>query len=403
MKKFFNGFLILVLFVVVSCNTSNDDVTEEPDVPFTVSSYYPDTGKVDSELTIVGSNFSTVLSEIEVRFNSTEAAISSASTNEIKAIVPSNLPTGETNVTLTINGETKPVGAFSVTVDDYKYLVFAKNLDRLYTIGNISGSIEEIGELNLSPNNPLTTNSITNTENKIYAIGNGYQEEENYLIIYDKDLKVTEEILLTIPNSIPVVYPYISCMEWDSQNARLIGLLNTNVLNNTSDYHLITINPSTYAVEDLGAFNIGFSTGIGGFTMVNDTFYLTDLGFYSVDLNTVEVTNYDFGGEHFYRLTKSNTENSLYGLRSTSNSGLIPVKIDMEQVSFTDLHPGGNFTQTASNGKAFYDSNSNRSVTIIGNDTEGYSLYKFNDVSEEKIDLEYQFGTDILFFVIGIE
>ncbi|MDJ1503386.1 IPT/TIG domain-containing protein [Xanthocytophaga agilis] len=93
------AFMFALTFIAFSCKNDDDDNEVLSIVDFT-----PKTATAGTEITIVGTKFSATASENIVKFGNVEAAIKSASTNQIVAIVPSNATTGK--ISVTVNGQT---------------------------------------------------------------------------------------------------------------------------------------------------------------------------------------------------------------------------------------------------------------------------------------------------------
>jgi FG-GAP repeat/IPT/TIG domain/Bacterial Ig-like domain (group 3) len=81
----------------------------------TITGFAPTSGPVGTVVTITGTNFSTVLTGNAVTFNGTAAAVTSASTTQIVASVPSGASTGKISVTVGTQTATSG-GTFTITV-----------------------------------------------------------------------------------------------------------------------------------------------------------------------------------------------------------------------------------------------------------------------------------------------
>jgi hypothetical protein len=87
-----------VVVVVGGLSSNEVNFTVEPTPP-EITSINPASGPYNTEVTITGTNFSSVLTENEVFFNGAEATISSATPTEIIAVVPLGAGTGPVSVT----------------------------------------------------------------------------------------------------------------------------------------------------------------------------------------------------------------------------------------------------------------------------------------------------------------
>ncbi|HKK24628.1 MAG TPA: IPT/TIG domain-containing protein, partial [Gracilimonas sp.] len=77
-----------------------------------INSINPTSGATGTEVVITGSNFSTVTSENNVQFNGVRAELNSASSTEIRAVVPGTATTGP--VSVTVDGATATGPTFTV-------------------------------------------------------------------------------------------------------------------------------------------------------------------------------------------------------------------------------------------------------------------------------------------------
>jgi hypothetical protein len=84
-----------------SCGDSDEETV-------TISSITPEKGFVGTTVTINGSNFSSVLSENDVKFNNTSAVVTSASATQLVTTVPAGASTGRIKVTVAGSAATSP-------------------------------------------------------------------------------------------------------------------------------------------------------------------------------------------------------------------------------------------------------------------------------------------------------
>lgn len=96
MKKI-TQFLLMILFLNISFSVFSQH---------TVTSFSPTSGVVGTTVYITGTNFSTEITDYEVRFNNVIATISSVSTTMITVEVPNTVSTGEVSVKIGSNTQT---------------------------------------------------------------------------------------------------------------------------------------------------------------------------------------------------------------------------------------------------------------------------------------------------------
>ncbi|WP_147296610.1 IPT/TIG domain-containing protein [Flagellimonas nanhaiensis] len=96
-KKILFGLSLLALIFYVSCG-KDDDPTPDPEV--SISSFSPEMGEPDAEVSIIGKNFNTKASANTVKFNGTTATVTSATATQLKTTVPNGATTGKITVTV---------------------------------------------------------------------------------------------------------------------------------------------------------------------------------------------------------------------------------------------------------------------------------------------------------------
>lgn len=104
MKKNIRFFLTFafILTIIISCN--KNEPTAQVYAP-TISSFSPSKDSTGGVITIIGTNFSSTISNNEVKFNNTPAIIVSATTTILKVAVPNGL-TRNSIITIKTSGQT---------------------------------------------------------------------------------------------------------------------------------------------------------------------------------------------------------------------------------------------------------------------------------------------------------
>lgn len=101
--------------VTVSGSTATSGTAFTVTVPPTISGFSPGSGIVGSSVTITGTNFSSTVANNTVKFHGTVAAVTSASTTQLIATVPTGATTGTLTVTVGVATATSS-GTFTVTL-----------------------------------------------------------------------------------------------------------------------------------------------------------------------------------------------------------------------------------------------------------------------------------------------
>jgi len=160
-------------------------------------------------------------------------------------------------------------------IDDYKLLV-TSDLGEIFEIGNNTGNIESVGQINKENSSSiLPSSTLISSESKIYSIEYIYNPSPtNNLLIFDKQNGTTQVIPLILPSNINGDEKGIIALAWDNNN--LIGILAENVLINNSTKHIININLQDNSITDLGiTFN---EDKITSMKKINSKLYLSTWG-----------------------------------------------------------------------------------------------------------------------------
>jgi hypothetical protein len=136
-------------------------------------------------------------------------------------------------------------------IDDYK-LVAVSDRGEIFEIGNNSGDIENVGQIDKENQNSfLSANSLISSEEKIYSVEYVYNPSpKNNLLIFDRQNETSQIIPLSIPSTINGNERGIIALAWDNNN--LIGVLAENVLMNNSTKHIINIDLQDNSITELG-------------------------------------------------------------------------------------------------------------------------------------------------------
>lgn len=223
-------------------------------------------------------------------------------------------------------------------IDDYKLLA-SSDLGEIFEIGNNTGNIESVGQINKeSSNTILNASTLIASESKIYSIEYIYNSSPtNNLLIFDKQNKTTQVIPLILPSNINGDEKGIFALAWDNNN--LIGVLAENVLLNNSTKHLININLQDNSITDLGiTFNVDKITSM---KKINSKLYIATWGegFLEVDLtnNTVNYWN-SIKGSRMAQI--NNSELAIMQTTSGSIPGVKPGIINLTNQTISDNSNG---------------------------------------------------------------
>lgn len=365
-------YLILIFtYFILSCEDSNDDVNNA--ITISISDFTINIDENPTADLFLGTVQATT-NQGDINFSITEqtpnqAIEINATTGEITVLTES-LFDYETNPTITgiVSAENSGISETAIItinlndineiVDNYKLLAVS-NLGEVFEIGNNTGDLEKIGQIEKENSNSiLSSNNLISSNNKIYCIEYIYNPSPtNNLLIFDRQSNTTQRVPLTLPSNIVGDERGIIALTWNNNN--LIGVLGENVIIDNFTKHIININIEDYATTDLG-ITFNEEDKITSMKKINSKLYLSTWGegFLEIDLANKSINN--INSINGSRLAQIN-ESELAIMQSVPGfiNGAKPAKINLS-------------TQTVSN-------NSNDEiyglVTVFGNSIYENQIY----------------------------
>ncbi|TFH39512.1 MAG: hypothetical protein E4G95_00940 [Bacteroidia bacterium] len=156
--------------VVTSDGKTSNALSYTTGVPIipVLTALNPTSGKVGSSVVITGTNFGATTEDNIVKFNGTEATVTDVTATTVTATVPAGAPTGEVDITVTVDGESN---ALTYTVlEAYTLVVPVTVSEDDVEEGGLNGAMTltssdlEIGEWD-------TWDAISGTDQGVQVIG----------------------------------------------------------------------------------------------------------------------------------------------------------------------------------------------------------------------------------------
>jgi hypothetical protein len=298
---------LLILVLAYSCDSSDADTNDNPnqDITISISDFIitiDENPNFGESLGLVNA----VTNQGNISFSITEQSPAEAIdidafTGEISVLTEA-LFDYETNpiISGTVRAENNGVfesanilinlNDINETNDDFD-LFAVSDLGEVFTIGNNTGNIESVGQIDKENSNSiLPTTTLIATDDTIYAVEYVYNPSPtNNLLIYDKQTGSTEIVPLILPSTINGDEPGLIALASDGSN--LIGVVAENVLITGSVKHIVSISLQDNSIADTGiTFNEDAITSI---KKIDSKLYLStwNEGFMEVDLVANSVTN----------------------------------------------------------------------------------------------------------------
>lgn len=214
----FAGQSIVIFVLQLTC------CKEEPPMalpmPPEIISIEPLAGKIGDEITLIGNNFSAVLTENEVRLNGIISTVSSATTHEVKILVPNGATSGK--IDIKVNGlTTSSPDDFTVWEDILRTGLI------LYLPFNGNAKDESGNAFNGTVNGPTLSTDRFGNENKAYA----FDGVDDYIFIGNPPL-------LQITNAI-TISAWIK-IQGSPFSVYLLSKIGLNANNNYEGYNFLT-------------------------------------------------------------------------------------------------------------------------------------------------------------------
>lgn len=263
--------------------------------------------------------------------------------------------------------------------DDYK-LITVNSEGEIFDIGNNTGIISQIGQIN-APNNLLILSSIVNLDSKILSV-EANVSSPNVIFEYNKSNNTTTNINLNIPNSVTssMNEPFLGSMTFDGNS--ILAVVNENLPNNTHPSKLISIDPQTYNVTDL---DISFyQVGVTSILYANGKLYISTLnnGILEVDLSlkTVNAITSNIGTT---RLIKINETTLAYNQLGGTNwvNAMKPYEINLTNNNISDKSQNIFYTLGNINGNGFYTNS--EVINIVFKLNNDFGFLKMNYITNE--------------------
>lgn len=263
--------------------------------------------------------------------------------------------------------------------DNYK-LITVNSEGKIFEIGNNTGLISQIGQIN-APNNLLILSSIVNFDNKILS-SEANISAPNVIFEYNKASNTTNNINLNIPSSVisTMNEALLGPMTYDGNS--ILAVVNENLPNNTHPSKLIAINPQTYTVTDLDIsfYQVGITSIIYG----NNKLYMSTMnnGILEVDLNLKTVTSIS-SNVGTTRLTKIDNTTLAYNQLGGTNwvNAMKPYQINLTNNVVTDKSQNTFYSLGNTAGNGFYINS--EVLNIVYKQNNEFGLLKLNYLTDE--------------------
>ncbi|WP_435138555.1 hypothetical protein [Formosa sp. A9] len=237
-------------------------------------------------------------------------------------------------------------------IEDYKLLAVS-DLGEVFEIGNNTGDLENVGQINKENNSSfLPTSCLISSEEKIYAIEYVYNPSPtNNLLIFDRQNGTTQIIPLKLPSTINGYEKGIIALAWDNNN--LIGVLAENVFVYNSTKHLINIDLQNNSIIELG---ITFHEDkISSMKKINSKLYISTWGDGLLEVDLINNSVNNFSSIKASRIAMiNNSELAIMQSVSGSIGGAKPGIIDLTTQSVSDYSNGETFGLATVFGNTIY-------------------------------------------------
>lgn len=356
----------LLTFFIQSCENSDNEVNNE--ITVSISDF---TTNID-ENPSVGLSLGTVLATTnqgDISFSilqqTPNQAIEINETTGKITVLTESLFDYETNPTITgiVKAANSGISAtanltinlndVNEVVDDYNLLAVS-DLGEVFEIGNNTGNLESVGQINRANNSSiLSTNNLIATEDKIYSIEYIYNPSPtNNLLVFDRQNSTSQIIPLILPSSINGDERGIIALAWD--NNTMIGILAENVLITNSTKHIININLQDNSITDLGiTFHEDLITSM---KKMNSKLYILTWGegFLEVDLTNNTVNNLSsINGSRMAQI--NNSELAIMQTVAGNINGGKPGIINLTNQTVSDISNGETYGLVTVFGNSIYE------------------------------------------------
>jgi len=246
--------------------------------------------------------------------------------------------------------------------DDFK-LLSVTDIGEIFSIGNNTGEVSIIGNLDLQRSASLLSNTnITASSESIYGIEYVYDPgPTNNLLMFNRNTRLASRMVISLPNTIPGNERGIIAMTYNGSG--LTAVVTEDIFRARATKHVVDINLQTNIATDTGiTFNEDVLTSI---RQIDNKLYIStnNEGFLEINLTDNSVIKPVFNSSNNaegngVRLAVIDN-NKLAILNRVSNNGgrLAPALINISNKTITLINTNDTFGLNSSLGGSVYRNN----------------------------------------------
>lgn len=236
-------------------------------------------------------------------------------------------------------------------------LLIANDAGNLYEIQDNTVDFTEIGQIG-AINFSVSNGAMVSTATNIYALEHqvvSSTETELELLIYNKSTEITQNVTLSLPADLDSGTPSITALTINGSS--IYGVLNDIT---TSTTKIVTINTSTFEVEDTGIQVPYINSTITSLLYINSKIYMSTwgAGLYQMDLTTQTATEIEVLGEALNSTRMAKLDNTHIGMLKAvpnyTNGGNFII-LSLEDYSITNTFQNNIYQVSSISGNGFFN------------------------------------------------
>jgi len=278
-----------------------------------------------------------------------------------------------------------------IVQDDYNYVALRSD-GKLYTIGDKSGMVTEMGEVQGLQFNTFF-NTVTSSSTKTYIYESWFDPVEGRLSILDKESGTSTKIILNFPDEFGDNPGFMS-LDWDETNGNLVGIVKEEIDSPSTNrpVKVVRIDPETFeftVYPQLDLYTSGYEN-VFSTQLIGQKLYVSASK--NANLTYTDLLEIDLSNQVFNVLPKGGIQTGLLNFGTKPNSNRIlafvpqlntgyagevkPYIYNISTREVTEITGTPRISSLNFAHKLFYNPENGEIVELLAKD--GFNLFQYN-------------------------
>jgi hypothetical protein len=264
----------------------------------------------------------------------------------------------------------------------------------IFSIGDNTGVVARIGNMNLQRSaSILSSTNMTTSSESVYGIEYVYDPgPTNNLLSFDRNTRVANRSIITLPNTIPGIERAIIAMTYNGNG--ITAVVTEDIFRARATKHVVNINIQNNVATDTG---ITFSEDkLTSIRQIDNKLYIStnNEGFLEINLTDSSVnrpmfeSNNNMEGNGTRLAIIDNNNLAILNRDSNNSNRLAPALINISSKTITTINSNDVFGINSSLGGSIYKDNIYFNITV--SNTGALNLLKTNFSTRENVFVPLQ-------------